>query len=379
MVGEKRRVEEGGTRNFLAVKGPGVKRGYVDPALVHVTDIFPTLQEMAGGVPASTDGPLDGLSIANLIFGAAEPTQAQKERVVVELDVTCTADDFVPLLNKDRRTQKPQPLLDYEKGGDDGGGFKKCIGARWGDYSWLGKNDQLYLFRGGSHEQAPCAAVEDAAVKAKLSSAARRWFDSVVASPNAFERPLFFVGAPGRASSAVLAPGAAERTPGRVSVLPTGVVGFSQPGDAASWRVRVMTAGTYRVGVGLSANHAARFRLSMGTAEQIASGRAPARFEFGVEPSRSAYTPDARLQLPKTDPRSPWELKLEMVSTSRPGAPAVSGLQDVTFFPGAAAAANKAARPTAAANGYRPVDFGRDEGVGQWSDSNRERIAKLSG
>jgi hypothetical protein len=367
MVGEKRRVEEGGTRNFLAVKGPGVKRGLVNPTLTHVTDIFPTLQEMAGGVSARTDGPLDGMSIANMIFGG-EASSQQKERVVVELDVTCTADDFVPLLGKDRRTQKPQPLLDYYKGGDDALGFKKCIGARYRDYKWLGKNDQLYLFRGGSHEEAPCAAVSDEPVRQRLSSAAKAWFDSVVSSPNAFERPRYFIGMPGRSTAAVLGTGVAERTPGRVSVLPTGLVGFSQPGDAASWRVHVLTGGQYSLGIGLKANHAARFRLSMGTADQIAQGKAPIEHEFDADPSVAVYTPDKQFSLPVTDPTRPWEMKLEMVSTSKKGSPAVRVLQDVTF----------GARKLSSGS-YTPYDFEGDEGVGQWRENNRDKLKRLSG
>lgn len=378
MVGEKRRIEEGGTRNFLAVKGPGVKRGLVNPTLTHITDIFPTLQEMAGRVSARTAGPLDGMSIANMIFGG-QPTAQQKDRVVVEMDVTCSADDFVPLLNKDRRTQKPQPLLDYYKGGDDGLGFKKCIGARWRDYKWLGKNDQLYLFRGGSHEEAPCAAVADEAVKARLSSAAKSWFESVLGSPNSFERPRFYIGQPGRGSAAVVASGAAERTPGRVSVLPTGLVGFSQPGDAASWRVQVLSAGKYALGIGLKANHRARFRLSMGTVDQIRAGKAPLQYEFDADPSVAKYTPDRVFELPATpgggEGAKAWELRLEMVSTSKKGAPAVSALQDVTFFPQQQASSSKAARAAA----YEPYDVDGEEGVGQWRDNNRNKLQRLSG
>jgi len=434
MVGEKRRVEEGGTRNFLAVKGPGVRRGLVSPHLAHVTDIFPTLRELAGGFAnARTDGPLDGVSIANLIFGG-EPTRRQSERVVVELDVTCSAEDFVPLLGPDRRTLKPQSLLDYDTGGSDGLGFKKCIGARYKDYKWLGKNDQLYLFEGGAHEEAPCSAVDDEAVRAKLAGAARRWWDSVVASPNAFERPVYYIGMPGRGSAAVLGTGPAERTPGRVSVLPVGLVGFSEPGDFAAWRVHVLAGGDFSLGIGLQANHKARFRLTMGTAEQTraspaaagprsaagaaarnannakgaaasaarnannakgasAAGAAPKsasnanggaggaaaaaaaappppppmRYEFDVDPAVASYTPDRAFSLPPTDPARPWEMRLEMVSTGRRGAPAVRTLKDVTFRP-------SGGRLT----GYVPYDFDGDEGVGEWRDGNRDRIARLS-
>ncbi len=49
MVGYKRDVTEGGVRNFLAVKGPGVAAGVVDSTLLDVVDIMPTVMDLAGG------------------------------------------------------------------------------------------------------------------------------------------------------------------------------------------------------------------------------------------------------------------------------------------------------------------------------------------
>jgi hypothetical protein len=377
MAGQKRRVEEGGTRNFLAVKGPGIPRGLVQPHLAHVTDIFPTMQELAG-VSTRTAGPLDGMSIANLAFGGA-PTAQQRDRVVVEMDVGCSADDFVPVLDpKTRRTQKPQPMLDFEKGGDDGLGFKRCLGVRWRDYKWLGRSDQLFLFKGGSHEEADCSAVTDEPeLKQRLSSAAKSWFESVVASPHSFERPLFFIGKPGRGSSAVLGNGAAERTPGRVSVLPTGLVGFSRPGDSASWRVHVLTGGQYSLAVGLKSNHKARFRLSLGTPEQLKAGggkgaaRPYLRYEFDADPATTVYRPEKDFTLPVTSSSEgggpPPELKLEMLSTTKKGSPAVRQLSDVSL------GVRKALTE------YVPYDVDADEGVGAWREENMDKLARLAG
>lgn len=50
MQGEKHEVLEGGIRNYLAVQGPGVQAGVVDSTLTDVTDILPTVADLAGGL-----------------------------------------------------------------------------------------------------------------------------------------------------------------------------------------------------------------------------------------------------------------------------------------------------------------------------------------
>lgn len=59
MQGYKRDVEEGGVRNYLAVKGPGVQAGVIDSTLTDIADILPTLAALAGELklplPAATE------------------------------------------------------------------------------------------------------------------------------------------------------------------------------------------------------------------------------------------------------------------------------------------------------------------------------------
>jgi arylsulfatase A-like enzyme len=55
MQGYKRAVEEGGIRNFLAVQGPGVQGGVVDSTLLDITDVVPTVADLAG-VPEGAGG-----------------------------------------------------------------------------------------------------------------------------------------------------------------------------------------------------------------------------------------------------------------------------------------------------------------------------------
>lgn len=48
MQGSKHEVLEGGIRNFLAIRGPGVQQGATNWQLTGLVDVLPTLVELAG-------------------------------------------------------------------------------------------------------------------------------------------------------------------------------------------------------------------------------------------------------------------------------------------------------------------------------------------
>lgn len=111
MIGYKRDVNEGGTRNFLAVRGPGVPAGAVDSTLLHITDVLPTLAALAGISPTATPHlPWDGVSFANLLSsnagsgarGDAAASATQAGRTVFTLGPRCWDADAVPDLGADR-------------------------------------------------------------------------------------------------------------------------------------------------------------------------------------------------------------------------------------------------------------------------------------
>jgi arylsulfatase A len=65
---------EGGLRVPLLVRWPGVvKRGQSCPTPILLTDLVPTLLEAAGVDPAKTVGPLDGMSMVQLLRGELPP------------------------------------------------------------------------------------------------------------------------------------------------------------------------------------------------------------------------------------------------------------------------------------------------------------------
>ncbi|MEK6257872.1 MAG: arylsulfatase [Planctomycetota bacterium] len=84
-------VSEGGIRSPLIVAGAGVKhKGTVSHALLHVTDLVPTLLELAGAEhPSRKEGsklaPVQGKSLGPLLAGSAEAVRTEQDWLGWEL------------------------------------------------------------------------------------------------------------------------------------------------------------------------------------------------------------------------------------------------------------------------------------------------------
>jgi arylsulfatase A-like enzyme len=127
MLGSKDKVNpttktiggEGGLRNHLAVTGPGVPSGTVDSTLLSLSDVLPTVAELAG-LSSHQSSPTgvkfignftvlsqqwSGKSFINLLVPGGKATQQQQERYHFTL-VTCPATDYLlqklPALGIDR-------------------------------------------------------------------------------------------------------------------------------------------------------------------------------------------------------------------------------------------------------------------------------------
>lgn len=155
MVGYKKDVTEGGIRNYLAVQGPGIQAGVLDSTLTSITDVLPTMADLAN-ISAAPSYPWDGISFKNVLLDGgtkkpAEPLRGhmlsnaqQDERFIFSMSPECWSPDSVPVLGPDRKVVKPQELIDYYHGGVDGQGFQRCIGMRWKEYKWLGESGKVY-------------------------------------------------------------------------------------------------------------------------------------------------------------------------------------------------------------------------------------------
>jgi arylsulfatase A-like enzyme len=154
MMGYKKDVLEGGVRNYLAVQGPGVPGGVTDSTLTSITDVLPTIADLAG-LDSTPHPKWDGISMRNLLLtGSGKPAvsirgteladKQQSDRFIFSFGPQCWSPDMVPALGPNRQVLKPQPLLDYDNGGVDGKGFARCIGIRYKDYKWLGESGKVY-------------------------------------------------------------------------------------------------------------------------------------------------------------------------------------------------------------------------------------------
>ncbi|WIA16004.1 hypothetical protein OEZ85_012737 [Tetradesmus obliquus] len=365
LTGTKSEVFEGGVRNFLAVQGPGVQAGVTDSTLLDITDILPTMADLAGISSSSKHLPWDGRSFKNLLVpsssssssavvsadgsrGTSLATKEQQERVLFLLGPQCWDANAVPLLTAEREVDKRQTLLDYDRGGmpnhiwkwlpslkpSKPAGFEACVGARYKEYKWVGVNNKVYRFDDDSHlenEQTEVPPAIAAAISSKLSDAARSWWKSMLAEPHSFNKPTFYLGLGSSLASNVLAAGAHERTPGNVTLLAMGASGFSSPGDRVCYKVQVMTAGTYDVTLMYTSRAAATVKLSFGSYQAIRSGAAASiTAQLPRQASKMEGFSVGSLTLPESGTKK-TELCLELTSSSTPGSPAFSSLANIRF------------------------------------------------
>ncbi|MGY6627145.1 MAG: arylsulfatase [Oceanicaulis sp.] len=76
---------EGGVRVPLIISGPGVSAGGIAPAFTHVTDIAPTLIELAGAAPVEGREAFSGRSLSPLLSGAADHIYGPHEAIGSEM------------------------------------------------------------------------------------------------------------------------------------------------------------------------------------------------------------------------------------------------------------------------------------------------------
>lgn len=86
MAGAKHSTFEGGIRNALVVQGPGVKTGATDNTMIAISDIFPTMVDIAGvnaSVPAGLQ--LDGISFKSVLLPSGSSRRNNNRTADVDL------------------------------------------------------------------------------------------------------------------------------------------------------------------------------------------------------------------------------------------------------------------------------------------------------
>uniref|UniRef100_A0A383VTG9 Sulfatase N-terminal domain-containing protein n=1 Tax=Tetradesmus obliquus TaxID=3088 RepID=A0A383VTG9_TETOB len=374
MQGSKSLANEAGIRNFLAVAGPGVPGGVIDSSLLGLPDILPTMADLAS-VPEGTANhkPWDGMSFKNLLQpgsgggavaaaalqssgrrGVALASAKQFNRFVFALSPHCWDADAVPALGPDREVLRPQPLLDYDRGGvansvywkllpglrHNNPGFEACIAVRHREYKWLGATGKVYRFQNESHVELPCNEVPEpqASTLANImSNAARAWWQSLVADSSSFTKPTYYLGMGKWRVTNMLADGAHERTPGNITLLANGAAGFRAPGDRMCFKTKVLTGSSYDATMFYTSKQWAVFRLAIGTYKAIQDGNAP--FITTTLPAMSSVMRGqliGSIKLPASGDDS-TEACLELLNSASPGAPVFKHFANIRFTRRAAA------------------------------------------
>jgi hypothetical protein len=100
----------------------------------------------------------------------------------------------------------------------------------------------LGRFQNESHVELPCNEVPEPQASTLahiMSSAARAWWQSLVADSSSFTKPTYYLGLGKWRVTNMLADGAHERTPGKITLLANGATGFRAAGDRMCFKTKV--------------------------------------------------------------------------------------------------------------------------------------------
>lgn len=275
---------EGSLRNHLAVWGPGVPSGATDDTLLTLADVLPTMAELANATNTK-HRKWSGRSFANLLAEGGRKRRSQAARFHFVLGVSADKGQCPPLmelmqrqlpdLGPDREVLRPQPLLSYDV-------YKRCIVGRYRDFKWYGISNKVYRMN-GTHIEKPCNEVRDphkSSIAARFDAEAAAWWQSVVAEPDSFTKPVYQLGLQGEEASNVEAEGAVQITRGSVTV--SSRANYTRVGDNVCMKATLHTPGHYAVTAMYiasalasgSGRYRAEFRLLVGKASEVAAGSA---------------------------------------------------------------------------------------------------------
>ncbi|WIA18227.1 hypothetical protein OEZ85_009698 [Tetradesmus obliquus] len=275
---------EGSLRNHLAVWGPGVPSGATDDTLLTLADVLPTMAELANATNTK-HRKWSGRSFANLLAEGGRKRRSQAARFHFVLGVSADKGQCPPLmelmqrqlpdLGPDREVLRPQPLLSYDV-------YKRCIVGRYRDFKWYGVSNKVYRMN-GTHIEKPCNEVRDphkSSIAARFDAEAAAWWQSVVAEPDSFTKPVYQLGLQGEEASNVEAEGAVQITRGSVTV--SSRANYTRVGDNVCMKATLHTPGHYTVTAMYiasalasgSGRYRAEFRLLVGKASEVAAGSA---------------------------------------------------------------------------------------------------------
>jgi len=248
--GHKGNIWENGIKSPLFMKWPGhIENGVVE-GLADVTDLFPTLMELAGADVEKYH--LDGRSLLPLL-GTNPSSKPGKE-------IFLYAGPGWPPTDK---PWTPEGTYDEYRpwkfsGGDNLSYEKQIIGIRDEQYKLLyrpGETDgtikrdgegYVLIDIGKDPRERSNLAQEQPEHYRRMKALLEQWYQDVYSSPHAFEPPLFKVGNQRDMSYPVLAYGP-RTTSDNVTNAAGYITKFEQHGDSASYTIDIEEKGVFQV------------------------------------------------------------------------------------------------------------------------------------
>ena len=250
--GHKGNIWENGVKSPLFVRWPGHYKPAVLNTLADITDIFPTLLDLAGIDLTKINIPLDGRSIVpalegqgrnlqkgKLSFNYANPGWPPTDKPWTPEGVKDEYRPITPEGKKELRTDE------------------QIISVRDDRYKLLlnpGKTKgSVALFSGyalfdilNDPREEHNLIREKPAVAERLKRELNKWFEGIKNEEHSFQMPLFKIGYNGRVRNTIWARGAC-RISGNLKNTVQYLGGWKEKGDFAEYKIDVVTPGKYRL------------------------------------------------------------------------------------------------------------------------------------
>lgn len=249
LKGQKGNIWENGVKSPLFIRWKGHYTPDISQHLCDVTDLYPTLMDIAGLPVLDNKFPVDGLSLKAVLDGNAEVVQNEKVSFnYANPGWPPTKKPWTPEGVQDEYRPYKRAELSY----DD-----QIISIRKGPYKLLfnpGKVRNQAALIGG---YALFNIIEDPfednnLLKSKpeianaMKNELQQWFGEIKAEDHAFDMPLFLIGHQGKKQSTVWAKGPDQMGPRQKNTF-NWLEGWTQAGDFATYKLKVETAGLYEV------------------------------------------------------------------------------------------------------------------------------------
>lgn len=253
MKGHKGNIWENGVRSPLFVKWQGVTQPVESYALLDVTDVFPTLVELAGAQPLAGMKPLDGTSFKELLVHGSVETHEKISYNMAHRGWPPGDQPWSPVGVLDEYRPVPQAEKVKEVYEDQivsvrRGAFKLLHHPGIAEGSASPENGYVLIDILADPGEEVNLYSEMPEVAGEMELLLRDWWQSILDEPASFSMPTFTIGAEGEEVSTILAKAPAETSPGVRSAY-AWLTGWSMPGAYALYRIRVETPGLYEISI----------------------------------------------------------------------------------------------------------------------------------